>query len=76
MSKELKAGNFKQLVNGATRPASQVCLDHNYPERLTDVIIPVIGLSDHLPIIMKRKYFRQSRTIKTVRYRHTKTFDE
>ena len=25
---------------------------------------------------MKRKYFRQSRTVKTVRYRHTKTFDE
>ena len=79
LSKELKAMNFKQLVNGVTRPASQTCLDHiysNYPERITDIIVPDIGLSDHLPIFMRRKYFRQSRTIKTIRYRHTKTFDE
>ena len=79
LSKKLKAMNFKQLVNGVTRPASQTCLDHiysNYRERIADITVPDIGLSDNLPMFMRRKYFCQSRTIKTIKYQHTKTFDE
>ena len=59
LSKELKSTNFKQLVSEITRPVSGTCLDlifSNNPERIRDVNLINVGLSDHLPLVAVRKY--------------------
>ena len=59
LSKELKSLNFKQLVSEITRPVSGTCLDlifSNHPERISEVDLMNVGLSDHLPLFAVRKY--------------------
>ncbi|PFX16295.1 putative RNA-directed DNA polymerase from transposon BS [Stylophora pistillata] len=56
LSKGLKTMNFDQLVNVPTRPISETCLDHifsNQPQRIQNIICPVIGLADHLPLFAR-----------------------
>ena len=51
--------NFKQVVNDTTRPISGTCLDHiysNFSQRLSSIWIQNIGLADHLPLFVARKY--------------------
>ena len=51
--------HFTQVVKDITRPISGKCLDHicaNYPERLINVGIRDIALSDHLPVITTRLF--------------------
>lgn len=47
------------MVNVVTRPASGACLDHIYvshSERIHDVSVVNVGLSDHLPGFALRRY--------------------
>ena len=83
LSKGLCNMHFKQLVDFTTRPVSKSCLDHvycNQPQRITLVTSHNIGLSDHLPVFVVRKYTRDlSARVKTgsrIRYRDMKHFDE
>ena len=51
--------HFTQVVKDITRPISGKCLDHiwaNYPERLINVGIRDIALSDHLLVITMRLF--------------------
>lgn len=73
--------HFKQLVDFITRPVSKTCLDHvycNQPQHIKLVTSHTIGLADHLPIFVVRKYARlnRSKTILRIRYRDMKRFDE
>ena len=46
-----------------TRPVSGSCLDHiysNHSQRIRNVICHNIGLADHLPIFVVRKYAREN----------------
>jgi len=59
ISKALKSMNLTQLVNTTTRPVSGTCLDHFYsshPQCITHVLVPTVGISDHLPILVCRKF--------------------
>ena len=61
LAKGLRDMNFKQLVDFITRPVSKTCLDHvysNQPQRINLVISADIGLADHLPVFVVRKYAR------------------
>ena len=56
---DLKSMNFKQVVNDTTRPISGTCFDHiysNFSQRLSSIWIQNIGLADHLPLFVVRKY--------------------
>ena len=82
LSKVLRSMNFKQMVNDITRPISSTCLDHiysNHPERVMDVRTIGVGLSDHLPLVMVRKYARSDpqrcRNTKFIKYRNMKNFN-
>ena len=53
--------NMSQLVHGITRSSSKTCLDHiwsSHPERLHNVRTMSSGMSDHLPVIVNRKFIR------------------
>ena len=53
--------NFKQLVSTRTRPVSNACLDHIYsnnPQRIENIVCPIIALSDHLPVFAVRRFIR------------------
>ena len=73
--------NFKQLVDFITRPVSKTCLDHvycNQPQRINLVTSADIGLADHLPVFVVRKYARENlnRQSSRIKYRDMKSFDE
>ena len=60
-TKVSKSFNLSQLMNVITRPKSRTCVDHiwcTHAERLNNVKVLNIGISDHLPIMMTRKYKR------------------
>ena len=53
---------MSQHVTVATRPKSNTCLDHVYTMShgnfISDVIVPNIGIADHLPVFFCRKYVK------------------
>ena len=56
---------------------SSTCLDHIYtthPGFIADISVPNIGLSDHLPVFIRRKYSRKQKnqTHSTIEYRDLK----
>ena len=68
-----------------TRPVSGKCLDHiysNYSHRIQNIVCPIIGLADHLPLFAVRKYSNQRErpNVKRInnsyiQYRNMKRFD-
>ena len=81
LAKGLRNLHFKQFVDFITRPVSKTCLDHVYcnrPQHIKLVTSHNIGLADHLPTFVERKYARLNRmkTISLIRYRDMKRFDE
>ena len=57
----MRSHNFKQLIKEITRPLSKSCLDHvwcTHPEHLNNATVLSSGMSDHLPIVVTRKYMR------------------
>lgn len=64
--KEVKyVSTYQRIV---TRPKSKTCLDHVYSTHghfIFDTFVPNIGLSDHLPISICRKYFNQNKFLHT-----------
>jgi hypothetical protein len=59
----MKNLHFSQHVNQVTRPSSNTCLDHvwtNYPKRIATLDVKTIGLSDHLPTVIVRRYKRET----------------
>ena len=81
LAKGLRGMNFKQLVDFITRPVSKTCLDHvycNQPQRINLVTSADIGLADHLPVFVVRKYARENlnRQSSRIKYRDMKSFDE
>ena len=64
LAKALRSLNLSQLVNELTRPVSSTSLDHIYttlPGFTADISVPNIGLSDHLPVFIRRKYSRKQK---------------
>ncbi|KXJ26086.1 putative RNA-directed DNA polymerase from transposon BS [Exaiptasia diaphana] len=64
--KDLRSLKFIQLVTKITRPKSRTCLDHLYtthPENIAELSVPNIGLSDHLPVFIRRKYFAKKQNV-------------
>ena len=64
LAKTLKSLNMSQHVAVVTRPKSNTCLDHIYSTHghfISDIIVPNIGLADHLPVFVCRKYFSQNK---------------
>ena len=81
LSKGFRSMHFKKLVNFITRPVSKTCLDHvccNQPQRIKTITSHNIGLADHLPIFVVRKYTRKTGrpTNTSIKYRDTKRLDE
>ena len=71
---ETRVFNLSQLVNEVTRPVSSTFLDHVYtthPGFFADICVPNIGLTDHLPVFIRRKYCKKQRDqfYSTVEYR-------
>ena len=60
MVKTLKNLHLTQIVNFITRPVSKACLDHicvSHPDRIQNTAFSRdIGLSDHLPIFINRRF--------------------
>ena len=82
LAKALKSMKFTQLVNSVTRPICSTCLDHYYtihPEFTATVSVLDIGLADHLPIIIQRKYSKtkklDERKHNTIKYRNMKNLN-
>ena len=84
LSKGLLAMNLNQLVLEITRPMSGTCLDHiysNHSHRIHNIVCPVVGLADRLPLFAVRKYSNQrerpnARKINNcIQYRNMKRFD-
>ena len=70
-----------QLVHGITRPVSKSCLDHiwsSHPERLHNVRTMFSGMSDHLPVIVNRKFLRSTNNgnQQTITYRDVKSLNK
>ena len=64
LAKAFRSLNLNQLVNEVTRPVSSTCLDHIYtthPSFIANISVPNIGLSDHLPVFIRRKYSRKQK---------------
>ncbi len=83
--KTMKNLHFSQHVNQVTRPVSNTCLDHvwtNYPKRIAILDVKTIGLSDHLPTVILRRYKREtinrgnSCVHTTISYRNLKHLNE
>ena len=58
LSKGLLAMNLNQLVLEITRPMSGTCLEHiysNHSHRIHNIVCPVVGLADHLPLFCGEK---------------------
>ena len=71
--------NMSQLVHIITRPVSKTCLDHiwcSHPEQLHNVRAMSSGISDHLPVIVTRKFITCPKNNKdqhtTITYRDIK----
>ena len=85
LSKGLLAMKLNQLVLEITRPISGTCLDptySNYSHRVQNIVCPVIGLADHLPLFAVRKHSNQRErpNVKRIdnnyiQYRNMKRFD-
>ena len=78
--KGLKSLNLKQVVKTVTRPASSTCIDHVYTTHqayIADIIVLNIGLADHLPIFIRRKYCRIQKGSEhnTIQYRDFKNIN-
>ena len=59
--KSLVSMNMSQHVTVATRPKRNTCLDHVYRTHrnfISDVIVPNIGIADHLPVFFCRNYMK------------------
>lgn len=59
--KSLNSMNMTKLVSVETRPTSKTCLDHvhtTHPKFISNITVPNIGLSDHLPVFICRKYVK------------------
>ena len=57
--KSLGSLNLTQMVNAVTRSLSGTCLDHIYvshPGRMHSVSTINVGLSDHLPVFVLRRF--------------------
>ena len=68
LAKGLLNLHFKQFVDFITRPVNKTCLDHLYcnrPQHIKLVTSHNIGLADHLPTFVERKYARLNR-MKTI----------
>ena len=83
--KTMKNLHFSQHVNEVTRPASNSCLDHvwtSHSERIATVEVKTIGLSDHLPTVIVRRYKRAMNNNRndyvhtTISYRNLKHVNE
>ena len=77
--KTMRNLNMSQLVHKITRPVSKTCLDHiwsSHPERLHSVRVMSSGISDHLPVIVTRKFIKCPKNNKdqhrTITYRDIK----
>ena len=71
--KSLISMNMTQHVTVATRPKSNTCLDHVYTTHgnfISDIIVPNIGIADHLPVFFCRKYMKIKKEFrhKTINY--------
>ena len=61
LMKSLKNVNMTQHVTVVTRPKSNSFLDHVYTTHghfITNISVPCIGLSDHLPVFLCRNYVK------------------
>ena len=72
--KALKSLSLSQAVETVTRPKSSSCLDHVYtthPTFIANISVPNIGLADHLPVFIRRKYCRKKNVSKhnTIEFR-------
>ena len=72
---------MSQLIKEITRPASRTCLDHVYisrPQHFLMTKVLNIGVSDHLPVCIVRKYRKRSiqNIEKTIKHRKWKIFSE
>ena len=59
--KSLRNMNMTQHVTVVTRPKSNSCLNHVYTTHghfITNISVPCIGLSDHLPVFLCRNYVK------------------
>ena len=64
LAKALKSLNISQHINVITRPKSMTCLDHVYSTHghfISNIVVPNIGLSDHLPVFVGRKNFNENK---------------
>ena len=62
----LRSMHFHQLVNFVTRPICGTILDHvytNHSHHIVNVCFRDIGLADHLPVFVTRKYHRSKEAI-------------
>ena len=82
LTKAMHSMKFSQMINSATRPISGTCLDHYYtthPEFTVGISVLDIGLSDHLPLIIQRKYSKPKKSDKqlhnTIKYRNFKNLN-
>ena len=76
-----KSLNMRQMVSDVTRTESKTCFDHvytNHTDRIAHVLVPSIGLSDHLPVFVCRKYFKRNKnqTHDEIKYRDLKRLNE
>lgn len=83
LAKGLRGMHFEQLVDFIKRPVSKTCLDGVYcnrPQRIELVTSHDIGLADHLPVFVVRKYTRENRRAlrneTRIKYRDMKRLDE
>ena len=80
LAKVIKSLNVTQHVTVVTRPSSKSCLDHVYATNssfISNIVVPDIGLSDHFPVFVCRKYFKHNKdsTHKTINYSDYKNVD-
>lgn len=82
LAKALKNMAISQVISSVTRPKSGTCLDHCYtshPALLANTSVLNIGLADHLPLTIQRKYAKQRRGCEsehtTISYRVTKNLN-
>lgn len=75
----LRSLNLEQLITEVTRPLSNSCLDHiwyTHRERLNNASVMSSGMSDHLPIVVIRKYKQARIKHVTITYRDVSKLDK
>lgn len=82
LAKALNNMALSQVISSVTRPKSGTCLDHCYtshPAFIANTSVLNIGLADHLPLIIQRKYAKQRTGCEsehtTISYRQTKNLN-